>query len=208
MVVSKHRFALAASLALSLVGFACISKSHPATISGDTDSGSSIPGPGGGGGGSSGTPGVDGSTAGACNNVSLTTFAAVTQLEAAEAAPVPIGGTILDGTYVLTKDTIYTGPGGATGSTGMTQTEVQVFSGTTIAIATQPPAPNPAEALSGTFSVPTGTDEAGAPTTGTTMTFVFSCPANAAAVTRSYSVVNNTILEFLSAGEVLTFTAQ
>lgn len=209
MVASKVRFAFAASLAVSLVGVACMSQSHPAPINGDSDSGSNLPKGGGGtGGGSSGTSGTDGAIGATCNAVSLAGIAAVSQLEAAEAAPVPLGGTIPDGTYVLTKDTIYTGPGGATGGTGMTQTEVQVFSGTTIQIASQPPAPNPAIDLSGNFSVVTGTDEAGTPTTGTTLTFVFTCPSGAAAVTRSYSVINNTILEFLNAGEVLTYTAQ
>jgi hypothetical protein len=42
------------------------------------------------------------------------------------------GGTISDGTYTLTALTAYTGVGGATGNPGLTASEVQTISGTTM----------------------------------------------------------------------------
>lgn len=55
--------------------------------------------------------------AAACNAVvNQGTLLAIQQV--AQAAPTPAGGTILDGTYVVTASTIYTGVGGLTGPNG------------------------------------------------------------------------------------------
>lgn len=43
----------------------------------------------------------------------------IDQIAAAEAPPTPLGGAFPDGRYHLTAETLYTGPGGATGPTGM-----------------------------------------------------------------------------------------
>src|ERR1051326_7644984 len=45
---------------------------------------------------------------------------AVMQMRVAQAPPVPAGGTLVAGTYTVTADVFYTGPGGATGPTGTT----------------------------------------------------------------------------------------
>ena len=51
-----------------------------------------------------------------CNTLDLTGVAAVTLTQVAGDAPSAAGGTVADGTYLLTKYTLYTGPGGPTGS--------------------------------------------------------------------------------------------
>jgi hypothetical protein len=51
----------------------------------------------------------------ACNTLDLGAAAAIPLTQVASQEPVAMGGTISDGTYLLTKFTIYTGPGGATG---------------------------------------------------------------------------------------------
>ncbi len=48
----------------------------------------------------------------------------------ASTAPTPTGGTIADGTYVLTSGTLYTGAGGATGPLGLTLKQTWHFAGT------------------------------------------------------------------------------
>jgi hypothetical protein len=53
-------------------------------------------------------------------------------MQVAAAAPMPAGGAISDGTYVLTALTAYTGVGGPTGSLWLTASEVQTISGTTM----------------------------------------------------------------------------
>jgi hypothetical protein len=68
----------------------------------------------------SGGGGDDGSAS--CN--SLTELGQViAQQNVAQSAPVPAGGTIMDGTYVETADTVFTGDGGLSGPTG-THTQI------------------------------------------------------------------------------------
>jgi hypothetical protein len=55
--------------------------------------------------------------AGPCNTIT-NVATDVPQMAVAEAAPTPSGGTIADGTYVVTASTIYTGAGGQAGATG------------------------------------------------------------------------------------------
>jgi hypothetical protein len=67
-------------------------------------------------------PDVD---SGLCNNVA-NTAPSVAQMDVASARPAGTGGTILDGTYFKTGDAVYTGPGGASGSTGLGYRETLV----------------------------------------------------------------------------------
>jgi hypothetical protein len=202
----KLRMALLALASLGLwVG--CSAKSaKPALLNGDTDSGVP-PLPQGGGhpdGGGEGGLLADGGTA--CSGLTLDNATVVTTQEVAEAAPLPLGGTITDGTYVLTKDTVYTGPGGTTGSTGVQQQAIQRFAGSAIEVVVSQP-PNPTEALSGTYATASVTNDAGT-STPTRISFLFTCPAGAPTSTFSYTATGTTLLEFVSASEVLTYTAQ
>jgi hypothetical protein len=204
------RIALLGAGASLLLGLACSAKStgHPAA----TDTNSEAKNPtgnvvGGGGGTSGGT--TDGGRVldgGTCSNLSLTNAPIVGQQQVAEASPVPLGGTIPDGTYILSKDTIYTGPGGTTGATGLTLQEVQGFSGTTIEVLSQPSAPSPLVDTRGTYDLTSVTSDSGT-ASGFRVTFSFTCPTSSA-TSRGYSVVNGQLLEFVSSNEVLTYTAQ
>ncbi len=197
---------LSSVASLVLLG-ACSAKSnHPAST--ETSAGGVV----GGGRGSSGGGTTDGgatdgggSDGGACNTLALTNASIIGQQQVAEAVPVPAGGAIADGTYVLSKDTIFTGPGGTTGATGVTTQEVQSFGGTRFELLSQSAAPAPAVDVGGTFTISSVTSDAGT-STGFTLTFTLTCPT-ARTTQRSYSVVNGTtLLEFVGANEVLTYT--
>jgi hypothetical protein len=54
----------------------------------------------------------------------------VTVDQVAQNPPTLVGGTIADGTFVLTGLTIYTGPQGPTGASGTAATTLQIASGT------------------------------------------------------------------------------
>ncbi|HEX7478680.1 MAG TPA: hypothetical protein VF331_12800 [Polyangiales bacterium] len=73
---------------------------------------------------------MDGSTA-ACNAV-VDDGPLVTMTAVASAAPSPVGGTIADGTYVLSAATLYTGPGGSTAASGGAFSGVFQIKGTTM----------------------------------------------------------------------------
>jgi hypothetical protein len=49
----------------------------------------------------------------------------------ANAAPAPTGGTLVDGTYVLTKYQVYTGPGGQSGPSGQSLASTLALAGST-----------------------------------------------------------------------------
>jgi hypothetical protein len=192
---------IGSSAVLAFVGVvACTAKTaHPPA------SETSSSGGGGGQGGSSGTVGDGGlADGGGCNALSLANAAIIGQQQIAEAAPVPIGGAIPDGVYSLAKDTIFTGPGGTTAATGVTTQEVQSFSGTNFDILSQAAAPAAELSGSGSYAVTSTTNDAGT-TIGSTLTISLACPSPTTVV-RSYSVVNGTILEFIGANEVLTYT--
>ena len=53
-----------------------------------------------------------------CNTLTLP--APVSEINVASAAPAPIGGTIMPGTYILTAMNVYTGTGGPSGANGNT----------------------------------------------------------------------------------------
>jgi hypothetical protein len=121
---------------------------------------------------------------------------------------VPLGGVIADGTYALARDTIFTGPGGTTGATGVTLQELQVFSGTSITVVSQPTPPAALVAATGAFAIGTVTNDAGVTTNGVTVRFAFTCPAGLAPTTLAYTATGTTLLEFRSATEVLQYTLQ
>lgn len=198
----------AASISLAV---ACSAKSNNHPTASDPNSQANLPtggavgGGGGGGGGGDGGTGVGGD-GGTCTQLSLANAPIIGQQQVAEASPVPLGGTIPDGAYFLAKDTIYTGPGGTTGATGLTLQEAQGFSGNTVQMLSQAASPAPLLDARGTYALTSVTTDAGT-ATGFRVTFSFTCPS-AGATSRSYSVVNGQILEFVGTNEVLTYTAQ
>jgi hypothetical protein len=138
----------------SLLGTACSSSSSPGSPVGDgggeagstneagvtveagSDGAALVDSPSGDA--SQGSPGDAGGDAAdgavACNALA-NTATPVTGSQAAENPPALQGGAVVNGTYFLTNLTIYTGPDGPTGSTGMSQTTIQI-SGDTIQVAT------------------------------------------------------------------------
>ena len=80
-----------------------------------------INGGGGEGGADSGTDGGrhDGGDGGVCSDIPLN-GALVDRTGVVGEPPVAPGGTIADGTYDLTQDTVYVGAGGVAGPTGIT----------------------------------------------------------------------------------------
>jgi hypothetical protein len=65
----------------------------------------------------------------ACNALDLGTAPAIDLNQVASQEPTAMGGTVFDGTYYLTKWTIYTGPGGATGPLPLTLQVRRDFAG-------------------------------------------------------------------------------
>jgi hypothetical protein len=61
----------------------------------------------------------------------------VEQTQVAAELPAAIGGTPIDGTYHLTRWTIYTGTGGAEGGTGLNRAMTGVISGTSVSMASE-----------------------------------------------------------------------
>jgi hypothetical protein len=107
----------------------------------------------------------------------------VTASQVATAAPPFQGGTIAEGTYVLTSETVYTGPGGATGPGSTQSITIRIQSGTIeVAKDTDPPTSTYMLAPTGTTYVATGQcppmlgDIVGS-YTATTTTFVASLGA-------------------------------
>ncbi len=109
------------------------------------------------------------------------TATVILQLDVATDRPVAVGGTIVDGLYFKNRDTIYTGPGGATGATGNVLKE-------TLSVA------NAASGLATLNSIQTRPGEADIterltfqPISGGTGTLTFLCPSNGP-ITTQYSV--------------------
>ena len=67
----------------------------------------------------------------ACNSL-VNSAPSVSGTMVAAAPPVPVGGAIIDGSYVLSALTSYTGPGGSTGSLTDGISTLLVISGTTM----------------------------------------------------------------------------
>jgi hypothetical protein len=154
------------------------------------------------GGGAPGSAGPGGNT---CNSLSAYGAPPVEQVFASEVGPVPVGGTIPDGVYVLTHDVVYVGVTGVARNSGLFSREIQVFAGATVSLVTQPPAPAPAIATSGTYSIGGVVGDAGV-AYGATVSFVLTCPQVEPIVVRGYSITGDTLLEFVTPNEVLTYT--
>ncbi len=86
-------------------------------------------------GGIAGASGSAGSSAGGCNSV-VNSAPVVGEFQATANPPVPLGGTIVDGTYYLSESISYTGPNGASGPTGMTIQDTLVITNAASGIAT------------------------------------------------------------------------
>jgi hypothetical protein len=65
---------------------------------------------------------------GACTSLA-NIASAIPQMDVAQTIPPPSGGTLVDGLYVKTRDTVYTGAGGASGPTGTMAKETLGISG-------------------------------------------------------------------------------
>jgi hypothetical protein len=136
----------------------------PQDASGDASSSASSDG-------STGAPSdAAGDGASACNTLA-NIGSPVTITEVAQDPPPPQGGTVVDGTYVLTSETTYTGPGGATGTTG-TQTVTIQITGNTIQVAKD-------------FDPPTSTYTLS--TSGTTFSTTGVCPPGVGPLAGSYT---------------------
>jgi hypothetical protein len=111
-------------------------------------------------------------------NALANTATPVTGAQVAANPPALQGGTVVDGTYALTNLTIYTGPDGPTGSTGMSQTTIEI-SGATIQVATN--------------GTPGTRTETFASTAGGTFTATDTCP-DTSAFQGAYSATSTTFV--------------
>jgi hypothetical protein len=176
-------------LAVSLVLLVCAAwacSSSSSSTSSDSGAGTGTDGASEGSA-ASGDDGGDAGDAGAvvCNTLALgATPVTITQV--ASDPPAFQGGTVVDGTYKLTSETIYTGDGGATGPKGTATTTIQ-FQGGTIQAAkdSDPPTSTYGFAPTGGTYYATGKcppglgDIAGSYTaTATTFTASFGAPGN------------------------------
>ncbi|MGH7435781.1 MAG: hypothetical protein ACRENE_08905 [Polyangiaceae bacterium] len=187
-------------LAMFAVCLACVT---PACSS----SSSSSPSDSGAGTGDDAAPeggGPAGGDAGDDGSAICTTLAnpapLVTIVQVASAPPAFQGGTVVDGTYALTSEAIYTGAGGATGPMGTASITIQFKSGTIqVAKDTSPP--------TSTYAF--------APT-GTTYLATARCPAGLGNIAGSYTATATTFVASLGAPgndggpplDVDTFTKQ
>jgi hypothetical protein len=140
---------------LTLVASACSSSSSGSTgPASDAASSTDTSSPGDAGG--STDAGEEGDGATVCNALP-NTATPVTVTQVAQDPPAPQGGTVADGTYKMTSETIYTGAGGATGPMG-TQTVTIQITGATIQVAKDfdPPTSTYTLATSGTGFTTTG----------------------------------------------------
>jgi hypothetical protein len=186
-------------LTLSVVCLACVAPACSSSSSSSSDSGASTgddaapegSAPAGDGGGDDGSA--------ICNTLA-NSAPAVTLLQVASDPPAFQGGTVVDGTYTLTSETIYTGDGGATGAMGTASITIQFKSGTIqVAKDTNPP---------------TSTYSFGP--TGTTYLATARCPAQLGNIAGSYTATATTFVASLGAPgndggpplDVDTFTKQ
>ncbi|HEX8791718.1 MAG TPA: hypothetical protein VF765_12270 [Polyangiaceae bacterium] len=132
-------------------------------------------------------------------NMLANSASVITVQQVSQDAPMPQGGTMVDGTYAMTDVSIYTGPTGPSGPSGMTQTTIQI-AGSTIQIASNGQPPTRTVTLA---------------TSGTSFTATDTCP-DSHVTHGSYTATATTILIFLDGGTddagartvVETFTKQ
>jgi hypothetical protein len=140
---------------------------------------------------------------GECTNIT-NVGALISQMDVATNRPAGSGGTLVDGTYTKSADTIYTGPGGATGMTGYQTRETLVVS----------------NSASGTSSLLSVQDPVGSSTITERLTFQptgggmgildFVCPSYGPS-TVGYSVRNGATVQldiFIGNDRIETFTKQ
>jgi hypothetical protein len=129
---------------------------------------------------------------GACNALA-NLGAQVPGVLVASAAPAPNGGTLVDGTYVLTKYQVYTGPGGPSGSAGNSFASTLVLAGSTYQAVSNQGSGD--ERVSGAFM-----------TSGTSYTASVTCPASSV-TTVGYTFDGTTFVQLGSVGaNTLEFT--
>jgi hypothetical protein len=112
-----------------------------------------------------------------CNNLDLPA-SSVTIAQGAGAPPTPTGGTITDGTYLLTALTDYSTSGSEAGATAMA---VYRFSGTSVDRVGRRP-DGRVERGTGTYSL-----------SGTSITLTLSCGASSTLGTQGYSATATTL---------------
>jgi hypothetical protein len=153
-----------------------------------------------------GGPGADASRDGTLDGTACPTTIpngapVVTQVFVGEPEPLPIGGSIVQGTYFLTAANVYTGVGGNAGPTGFTFQETLSFN-TANATFEDVEVQTAADGGAATSHASTGSFT----TLGTSLDFQVICPA-ASTVTSSFSVINSTVHTFQGSSE-LVYTLQ
>src|SRR5262249_37184318 len=120
-------------------------------------------------------PSPDAAPPAACNSLTLDGAPSVEVKLVGAAAPLPMGGPVHEGSYVLTSANVYTGPGGTSGSFGSSEREKLVLAaGTTKSVFTLPD--DTTAVRSGTFS-----------TSGHKLTMQLDCPAAGQPSTTDYT---------------------
>lgn len=132
----------------------------------------------------------------------------VVQTQLAQTAPVPVGGMFPAGTYVLTADVIYTGPGGPTGDTGVTHQSVTRNNGSTGTMYEYASIDN----MNVFATTPNITSGSYTLHDGGGITVTQTCPNQQPLNFTSYDVTANSLTVYSPAGigrtEALTFTLQ
>ena len=123
-------------------------------------------------------------TANPCNALDIGTAPAITPNQVASQEPTAMGGTVFDGTYFLTKWTLYTGPGGATGPLPLTLQVRRDFAGGIVQTVQ-----NDGSSIRRFSAMLT--------TTGTAFTETQSCPGSSVD-TGTYTATATTITEWVS----------
>ncbi len=134
----------------------------------------------------------------ACNSVTNgATTVSINNVPAA--VPAPMGGTLVDGTYYLTQASVYTGAGGASGSTGATLQASTVLSGGTYQYVQNQNGKGDS-ATSGTYT-----------TSGTSITVEQTCPLPSAVPYSGYTATSTSFTLYGTIGGnsgSLTYTKQ
>jgi hypothetical protein len=112
-----------------------------------------------------------------CTTLANTAAAVPVQTFAVD-PPTPLGGTIVDGTYLMTEAAIYTGPDGPSGTNGTSQTTIQI-TGSTIQIVSAGDPPTRTITLA---------------TSGTSFTSTDTCPDTSTVIQGSYTATATTFV--------------
>ncbi|HEY8073756.1 MAG TPA: hypothetical protein VIF62_06600 [Labilithrix sp.] len=126
------RWAWLAGISAVVIAACSSSSSNGGSSSGGVDAGGDDAATDAGGDDATPGDGSGGMDAGPCG-IGANLGAKIDVQQTATDPPAAMGGTIADGTYVLTSATLYTGAGGATGSLGLTLAQTWHFSGTAYA---------------------------------------------------------------------------